>query len=222
LERGSRGRHPPLSAIATDPPYAPLLKRRPVQARSVARVSAILDAAAAIAADDLDALTMRAVAARAGVPPATIYQFFDDRESLTQALALSYVASTPDVLEASLAVRTRHWSRTLDRVIDGFAEMLRRAPAMRALWLAGAMDATTARTAASADDAIAERLRDRLVDQARSADRGSAADWRFLVTLVGGLLRRAFQHDPRGDRALLTRAKRVATLYAADLLGVRN
>lgn len=161
---------------------------------------------------------MRAVAGRAGVPAATIYQFFDDRDSLIQALVLRYVAATPDVVEESLAASTGHWSRTLDEVIDAFVEMLRSEPAMRALWLAGAMDARTAQTAATADDVIAERLGERLGRQSGSINRGSAADWRFLVTLVGDLLRRAFRHDPDGDRQFLARAKRVAALYAADLL----
>ncbi|MFN8113926.1 MAG: TetR/AcrR family transcriptional regulator [Solirubrobacterales bacterium] len=207
-----------MPAATSDPPYAPLLKRRPVQARSIARVDAILDAAAALAADDLEALTMRAVGARAGVPPATIYQFFDDREALIQALAVRYVAATPAVLESALDASLDSWPQALERVVDGFAGLLRREPAMRTLWLAGAMDAATARFAAAADDGIAERLRARLVEISGREDRGTDTDWRFLVTLVGDLLKRSFRHDPDGDGFLLDRSKRVAVLYSGDLL----
>lgn len=207
-----------MPAATSDPPYAPLLKRRPVQARSIARVDAILDAAAALAADDLEALTMRAVGARAGVPPATIYQFFDDREALIQALAVRYVAATPAVLESALDASLDSWPQVLERVVDAFAGLLRREPAMRALWLAGVMDAATARFAAAADDEIADRLRARLVELSGLEDRGTDADWRFLVTLVGDLLKRSFRHDPDGDGFLLDRSKRVAVLYSGDLL----
>ena len=189
-----------------------------MQARSIARVDAILDAAAALVVEDLAALTMRAVAARAGVPPATIYQFFDDRESLIQALAVRYVVATPETFDSAIRSAGGDWPHVLDGVIDAFADLLRREPAMRVLWLAGVMDSATGRIAADADDEIADALRARLVSMSGRGDRGTAADWRFLVTLVGDLLQRAFKHDPSGDGFLLVQAKRTATLYAADLL----
>jgi AcrR family transcriptional regulator len=161
---------------------------------------------------------MRGVAARAGVPPATIYQFFDDRESLIQALAVRYVVATPETFDSAIRSTAGDWQRILDDVIETFADLLRREPAMRVLWLAGVMDAATGRIAASADDEIADALRARLVALSGRDDRGSDADWRFLVTLVGDLLQRAFKRDADGDGFLLARAKRTATLYAADLL----
>ncbi len=207
-----------LPATTADPAYSGLLKRRPVQARSIARVDAILDAAAElIAGGGLEALTMRAVASRANVTPATIYQFFDDRETLIQALAVRYVAATPDVARRGPPPADESWRQALDRIIDAYAAMLRDAPAMRALWLAGVVDAATGRIAAGADDEIAAGLRARLTGIA-GTDRGTGPEWRYLVTLAGDLLRRAFQHDPTGDPFLLERAKRVASLYAADLL----
>lgn len=203
----------------SEPAHLALLKRRPRQARSIARVDAILDAAAALLADgDIEALTMRAVATRAGVPPATIYQFFDDKHALVQAVAARYVASTPDVLDETLR-RRGPWRDALVRTVDAYASQLARNPAMRALWLAGAMDETTRGLAIAADDAIAARLRDHLTTAAGHERAGvDAADWRFLVTLISNLLRLAFAADPDGDPEVLERAKHVASLYAADLL----
>src|SRR5688572_2916691 len=58
-------------------------RRQPVQARSQARVERILAAATALVEDDgVDAATTRAIAARAGVPVATLYQFFADRDAV--------------------------------------------------------------------------------------------------------------------------------------------
>lgn len=163
-------------------------------------------------------MTIRRTAASAGVPTGTIYQFFADKEALIQALAVRYVNATPDVIEAAFGRADVSVDSALSRIIDAYADMLRRAPAMRVLWLAGAMDSATARLAAGSDDLIAERLRDRLCRLAGTEGGGLAADWRFLVTLVGDLLRRAFRHEPSGEEQLLERGKRVATLYAADLL----
>ncbi len=195
--------------------YAGLLKRRPVQARSIARVEAILDAGAALLADgDAGSLTMRAIATRAGVPVATIYQFFTDKHALVQAVALRYVQATPGVLDAVLDEPVGSPSETVSRVVDAYAAMLAGAPAMRALWLADAMDDGTAADAGAADDEIAERLRRHLTDPSRS----DPADWRFLVTLVSQLLRVAFTIAPEGDAATVARARHAAGLYAADLV----
>ena len=58
-------------------------RRQPVQARSQARVERILAAATAIVEEDgVDAATTRSIATRAGVPVATLYQFFADRDAV--------------------------------------------------------------------------------------------------------------------------------------------
>lgn len=194
---------------------ARLLKRRPTQARSIARVQAILDATAALLGDgDIDALTMRAVAAAAQVPTATVYQFFESKHTLIQAVAARYVHATPDVLDRVLADDTATPREVVTRVVDAYAAMLAAHPAMRALWLGGAMDDLTRRDAEQADDAIAERLRRHLAGPA-GAD---PADWRFLVTLISNLLRLSFATSPAGDPGLLERTRRVAGLYVDDLL----
>ncbi len=140
------------------PAYAGLLKRTPVQVRSAKRVDAILDAtAAALEQGGLEALTMRSVAAGAGVPTGTIYQFFADRETLIQALAIRYVSASTAPLDHVLAA-PGGWSVKIDLLVDHYADMLRSTPAMRILWLAGVMDAATRRLAIEADDQIAGRL----------------------------------------------------------------
>ena len=208
-------RRPPQAA----PAYAGLLKRTPVQVRSAKRVDAILDAtAAALEQGGLEALTMRSVAAGAGVPTGTIYQFFADRETLIQALAVRYVSASTTPLDHVLAA-PGGWSVKVDLLVDHYADMLRSTPAIRILWLAGVMDAATRRLAIEADDQIAERLGADLSAASRGSTEPTVADWRFLVTLVSGLLKAAFATDPNGDPDVLARTKRVATLYAGDLLG---
>jgi hypothetical protein len=137
---------------------------------------------------------------------------------LIQALAVRYIAATPPVVDEVISGHEGSWEQAVDMVIDAYAERLRAAPAMRSLWLAGAMDTATVRLAAGADDLIAARLRDELTILAGVEGAGSSADWRFLVTLVGDLLRRAFRNDPLGDPEVLSRSKRVARLYVSDLL----
>jgi AcrR family transcriptional regulator len=60
--------------------------REPVQARSKATVARILEAATALLADDETAFSVRGLATRANVSPATIYQFFADVDAVIAAV----------------------------------------------------------------------------------------------------------------------------------------
>jgi len=63
------------------------LRKRPRQARSRATFEAIVEAAARILVDEVQArLTTNRVAARAGVSVGSLYQYFPDRQSIVRAL----------------------------------------------------------------------------------------------------------------------------------------
>lgn len=204
---------------AAPPAYGHLLKRLPSQARSVRRVEAILDAAAALLGDrEPDGITIRDLAAAAGVPTGTIYQFFDDRDAVLQALAVRFVAALPDVMDVALAPPDGAWTATVDRVVDAFAAMIRTHPALRRLWLSGALDAATIALEREADARIAARLGARLRRESGSR-RGTPVQWRTLVALIDGLLHHAFADDPDGDPVVLREARRAARAYAGAVLG---
>jgi AcrR family transcriptional regulator len=204
----------------TDPPvYGHLLKRLPTQERSVRRVEAILDAAAELLRDhEPEAIGVRELAERAGVPTGTLYQFFEDKDAVLQALAVRFVVAMPGTLDAVLATAGDDWSRTIGRVVDAYAAMIREHPAIRRLWLAGTLDTATRALEAQADATIAERLGATLRRQAGSR-RGTAAQWRALVALIDGFLRHAFTEDPGGDEIALREGRRAARAYAAVVLG---
>ena len=67
-------------------------RRQPVQERSRARVRRILAAALELLQQGgTDAVTTRAIAERAAVPIATLYQFFPNREAILSELLLDYL-----------------------------------------------------------------------------------------------------------------------------------
>jgi AcrR family transcriptional regulator len=76
------------------------LRREPQQARSRERVRRLLAAAEAVLVQDgYDALTVRRIAAEAGVPVGTLYQFFPDKQAIVDALALTYLEEFTAVLD---------------------------------------------------------------------------------------------------------------------------
>jgi AcrR family transcriptional regulator len=204
--------------LSDDGALAPHLRRRPAQARSARRVEAILDAAAELLRDRApQRLAVRDLAAAAGVPTGTIYQFFDGRDAVLQALALRFLAGFPAVLDRALSQATT-WERTVDAVVDAYADLVREHPAIRQLWLSGALDAATQRAERDADRDLAARLGRRLRAQAGTR-RGSAAQFEVLVALVAGLLRHAFAEAVEGDPVALREARRAARAYAGAVLG---
>ncbi len=78
---------------------APVKSRHvPVQQRSRARVEAIIHAATELLGEGgVDALTMRSVAERTGIPVASIYRYFDNRDAIIAA----YLDRELEAIEAS-------------------------------------------------------------------------------------------------------------------------
>ena len=72
--------------------------RVPVQARAIARVEAILDAAAAELAANGHPLNLTEVAARAEVPIGSLYQYFPAQSSLVHALAQRHLETIGDAI----------------------------------------------------------------------------------------------------------------------------
>lgn len=88
------------------------MRRTPQQDRAHQRVTAILDAAEQVFGDrGYDAATTNRIAAAAGVPVGSIYQYFDDKESVLAAVAqrwradllAHYEAPAPDPTPAALS-----------------------------------------------------------------------------------------------------------------------
>jgi AcrR family transcriptional regulator len=73
----------------------------PSQARSAARVHAILDAAMAVLLEGERGFTTKAVAAAAGVPVGSVYQYFANKEMLVAGILERGVLSSDAVVRAT-------------------------------------------------------------------------------------------------------------------------
>ncbi len=86
-----------------------MTRREPVQKRSRERVEAILKAAQELLAEGgVEALTTRSLASYSGIPVATIYRYFEDRDAI--------IAAYLDRELASIDLATEEALMALDRV----------------------------------------------------------------------------------------------------------
>ena len=198
------------------------LRREPRQARSRARVAQILAAADAIlAADGVDALTVRRIADRAGVPVGTLYQFFPDKGAVIDATARGYIAEFDAAIGELVASAERgdgDWSDPVGRLVDTFAALYRSRPGYVALWTGRHLSPELARADDANNQVIAAGVRRILVSLAAVSDT-PALDLaaQVAVRTADALLHYAFAKSPRGDDAVLGELKRLLRPYLASL-----
>jgi AcrR family transcriptional regulator len=200
-------------------PEAGHLRREPQQARSRARVAQILAAADAILTEEgMEALTVRRIADRAGVPVGSLYQFFPDKGSVVDALAAAYIgefdAAIEDLVESAA---NADWSDPVGRMIDAFVGLYRSHPGYVALWTGRHLSPELARADEANNKAIAAGVQAILADQVGLANGPSlelAAQ--VAVRTADALLQYAFAQSPGGDEAVLEELKNLLRLYLAS------
>ncbi|MGA9473313.1 MAG: TetR/AcrR family transcriptional regulator [Terriglobales bacterium] len=108
------------------------------QTRGQKRIAELLRAAGEIFAEvGYENATTNAMAARAGVSPGTLYQFFPNKQAMAEALANEYAAQNQalhervfDVGAASMPLRD-----LIERLVGPFLEFRRNAPGFEALFV---------------------------------------------------------------------------------------
>ncbi|MDP2317338.1 MAG: TetR/AcrR family transcriptional regulator [Pseudomonadota bacterium] len=206
---------------ATPRPSPP--RRTPVQARSRARVDAILDAADAVFLEmGFAAATTNHVAARAGTSIGSLYRFFPDKEAILVALAERYgermraiavTVSPPDPRGQTLA-------GLVGNGIDRFNAYLVASPGIRTLIEQAGHPALRAGRQAH-ESAMATLIR---ASQARVAGGMPAAELDAVVevtqVVLGALQVLSVSRDATFRALVVEEAKRMVTTYLARRLGV--
>ena len=200
-------------------------RRRPVQARSQARVERILAAATALVEEDgVDAATTRAIAARADVPIASLYQFFADRdEVLDQVLRRELDALDDHVAAQRQAARTDPATGTLAGFVD-FAFEVHRAyfhsrPAFARLWFGGRR---TPPVQAAVHDRNRRLARDWHAVMIERGLVGPATDplaVELAVELGDRVFEFAYRREPEIEETLFAEGKRAVAAYLERYAG---
>jgi len=121
----------------------PIDRRNPRQQRSLERVDAILRSAASLISEQGGGtLKMSAVAERAGVSTASIYQYFPNTTEIVRALAETYAEHFRDAIKQHLQqIQSAEDLITHTKsMFYEFCEMYRNDPALKEIGLATALD----------------------------------------------------------------------------------
>jgi len=194
----------------------------PSQERSLARIDALLDAAA-IVVDEVgfDRLTTAQVAEESGASIGTVYRYFPDRIALLVALrdraVRRYRLAASEQIERT-APST--WQAAIGCLIDTFASMFRTEPGFRIMHFEDVRGVEESGTTPDHIREFAARVAEMLASNFgfRASD-----ELVFHIDIAGqmaeSLVERAYLRDPEGDERTLAEARVVATAYLEKYYG---
>ena len=192
------------SGVSNDRPAG---KRRvPQQSRSIERVERILDAAAElVVAEGVDALTTRGVADLAGVPVASLYQYFADKDEILLALVERDVAEMDAQVAADLArLDVLSVASIVETTMRAFVKVYLRRPAFVVIWLRGRTNTAINEFCRAHNKRVAADLF-RLARNAGLVRPGTKKVHAELAVEVGDrVFQLAFETRMRGDKALVS------------------
>jgi AcrR family transcriptional regulator len=190
-------------------------RRVPTQARSRRRVEAVLDAAAALVVEHgVEALTTRAIAEGAGVPVASLYQYFADKEAVLLALADRDMAEMDEQVLADLAaLPVLSVGTVVEATMRAFVAVYHRRPAFVEIWLRGRTNTAVHDYGRDHNRRIASTLR-AFAHGAGLAGPGLSEQVALLAVEVGDrCFQLAFEHDAQGDPVLVEEGISLVTAY---------
>jgi AcrR family transcriptional regulator len=182
------------------------LRNEPVQARSTARLAALMDAAAAVV-DEIgyERLTTAMVAERAGASIGTVYRYFPDRIAVLQALgARNLERALSRVTEEAANVKHDDWASALSASMDILVEAFRDEPGFRSLRVGDVIDLRPAPNETPYKSILAGALLESLVSRFGVPDNDEVRfAFETAIEVSDALAARAFARNPDGDPAFL-------------------
>jgi Transcriptional regulator len=188
------------------------IRNEPVQARSTARLAALLDAAAHVI-DEIgyERLTTAMVAERAGASIGTVYRYFPDRIAVLQSLAARNAERVGERVIAEIRDDSRDtWQSALEAGFEVFTSAFRSEPGFAALRFGDVLDLRPV-VGVPALRVFADRAAAVLVDRYAMSDSAEAKlALQSVLTLSDAIAADAFLRDPKGDAAILRHAMSAA------------
>ena len=194
---------------------APSARRVPTQERSRRRVARVLDAAARIVVrDGVEALTTREIARAAGVPIATLYQYFADKEAVLIALTQRDTDEMDAEVAAALAGLEEVTVASVVRAtMEAFVRVYHRRRSFVEIYLRGRTNLAVHHYGREHNARVAASLRDYAVGAGLMGDELTADRARLAVEVGDRIFQVAFEHDDQGDPDLVEEGITLVTAY---------
>jgi AcrR family transcriptional regulator len=180
-------------------------RREPVQRRSRERVERILDAAADLVTDHgVAELTTRAIAARTGVPVASIYQYYADKDEIVLALVARDTQEMDSrVAEAVGALRTLSIRSIVEATMLAFVSVCRRRPSFVVIWGRGRTNAAVVEFCRTHNRRVANDLHSIAVSAGLLRPEVKPLISELAVALGDRVIEMAFADDLRGNEEII-------------------
>jgi AcrR family transcriptional regulator len=192
-------------------------------------VERIIDAASRLVVQGgVEALTTRAIAAAAGMPVASIYQYFSDRDAVLLAIVERDTAEMDEQVAADLG-KLEVWSvaALVETTMRAYVTVFHRRPAFVEIWLRGRTNQAVHDFGRSHNRRTAARLHDLAQDLGLIGKDTPTAVAELAVEIGDRVFQLAFEEKDQGDHFLVEEGIAMVTAYVrshattAGLDGVR-
>lgn len=196
-----------------------LLRAAPVQARSNARLTALLDAAATlIHKNGYEELTTAAVAGQAGASIGTVYRYFDDRVKLLWALSTrNYERTTFAFNDALASTASGTLGDAVNALFEAYLGLFRTETGYRSLRMGDVLDIRPRGTELASRRVSQHIVASFAVNFGISNSEDTIQKLESGFVTVDALLARAFSSSDKGDPAFIETARRAAAAVTNSL-----
>ncbi len=193
----------------------PQKRRVPAQARSRRRVEDILDAAERlVAAVGVEAATTRAIAGAAGIPVASLYQYYGQKEDILLALAERDMAEMDAQVITDLAeIRVLTVAGLVTSVLGSFVSVYRRRPAFVQIYLRGRTNASVHEFGREHNRRVAGMLRDFAADAGLTEPDFPLTAALLAVEAGDRVFQLAYADSAEGDPDLIAEGRSMLVRY---------
>ncbi|MGN6324668.1 TetR/AcrR family transcriptional regulator [Pseudolysinimonas sp.] len=202
---------------------AGLIRNEPVQARSAARLTALLDAAAAVV-DEIgyERLTTAMVAERAGASIGTVYRYFPDRIAVLQSLAARNADRVTARILADVADERHHDAMAaFHGAVAVLVDAFRSEPGFASLRFGDVIDLRPAE-GSPAYSVLAETLVEALTARfGIAAHKDLPVAMESAIVALDALAARAFARDAGGSAAFLGQGPKISSQLLGEYLSAR-
>jgi AcrR family transcriptional regulator len=218
-----------MASVTPNEPAA--VKRRvPTQLRSRERVERILDASSRIVVEKgVDALSTRGVSELAGVPVASIYQYFADKDAILLALVQRDTEEMDEQVRADLGrLEVLSVESIVETTMRAFVTVYHRRPSFVEIWLRGRTNAAVHDYGRKHNERTAAELLEFTVAAGLARPDTPMAAALLAVEMGDRIFQLAFEKNPRGDEFLIEEGIALVTAYLrgyateAGIEGVRR